>query len=55
MRKLINLADRQAAMEALKQLYGKEPRNGNDLSTDSIRESGAESVSKVDKNAEAVR
>lgn len=50
MRKTVNLADRAAAMEALKQLYGQEPRNGDDSKADSDRKSGTESPREVDKD-----
>ena len=51
MRKVVNLADRQAVMEALKQLYGQGVKDDRENASRN-RESGAASPGEVDKNAE---
>lgn len=54
MRNSVNLADRKAVMDILKQLYAKEPRNGDDSQAYSHGESGAAGARQVDKDATEV-
>lgn len=54
MRKTINLADRTAAMEALKKLYGNEEVKDDRATIDTNRESGTESISSMGENATKV-
>lgn len=53
MRKIFNLADREATMEALKQLYGQGVKDDRE-NVDSNREPRAESASTMDQNSEQV-
>lgn len=50
--KVVNLADRKAAMEALKQLYGRAKDGEGKKPGD--REPGAEGAREVDKDAKPV-